>query len=317
MCSFSQWKYDKVNLLVFGLPIWLLWWIFFLCRTNKCRQCRLAGNPLIYNGPDSSDGQLLGSDFVKSKVSSFTPILSDPTLWLICWSVQIFPQICCAKCKICERDTLHKKNFGQIMVQTWIRILIVKHAKCCDCNLFSSSACLGNMQNIEKIYVGFQNFCPGEPKNRHLGYNILNNKMHNMFLNIFDKAYRSNSFGQCRKDQCEGESIWRWKNFERNSKWFFWVMKRWELIERWQLKSFLTSWDGRRTRVASLYMWPRFLKILLFIWPLKSGKLDQLGKFYELFQIALWNQDGLKLKQFSDKLEWKMFLASFAYSVFP
>ena len=89
-------------------------------------------------------------------------------------------------------------------------------------------------------------FLPGEPKNRHLGYNILNNKMHNMFLNIFDKAYKSNSFGQCWKDQCEGESIWRWKNFERNWKWFFWVMKRWELIERWQLKSFLTSWDGER-----------------------------------------------------------------------
>ena len=39
----------------------------------------------------------------------------------------------------------------------------------------------GNMQNIEKIYVGFQNFCPGEPKNRHLGYNILNKKCKTLF----------------------------------------------------------------------------------------------------------------------------------------
>ena len=78
--------------LVFGLFIWQLWRIFLLCYTNKCRQCRLAGNPLIYNGPDSSDSQLLLVDLVKLKVFSFTPILSDFTLWLICWSVQIFPQ---------------------------------------------------------------------------------------------------------------------------------------------------------------------------------------------------------------------------------
>ena len=44
----------------------------------KCKICD-RDNPLFYNGPDSSDGQLLGLDFVNSKVFRFTPIFSDFT----------------------------------------------------------------------------------------------------------------------------------------------------------------------------------------------------------------------------------------------
>ena len=148
-------------------------------------------------------------------------------------------------------------------LQKRTKILVVIHAKFGDGNLFCSSACLGNMQNIEKISVGFQNSWPEVPKNIHFG----NNEMHN----IYDMANKSSEFAiqLVNGKQCEGKNIWRWKNFERNAKWFFWVMKRLELIERWQLKSFLTSWDGGSAR-GQPYMCPRFVKIQMLIWPLKS-----------------------------------------------